>query len=232
MKDRDPALRPEADGPNPLGGNTKVTRQDWLTLAMDVLVSQGVEKVKVLTLGERLGVSRSSFYWYFNSRQDLLDALLDHWQKTNTAAIVAQAEAPAATITEAVCNVFKGMVSPDLFDTALDFAIREWARRSGKVRRILDQSDQRRIQALAAMFERFGYEEIEATTRARVLYYMQVGYNEADLNEPMEDRLKLVPSYLLTFTGLQAPQHELDAFADYMKTLETRTVRGPAAPEA
>ena len=223
MTHRDkPPLRADGSGPNPLGGNTKVTRQDWLTLAMDVLVSQGVEKVKVLTLGKRLGVSRSSFYWYFDSRQDLLDALLDHWQRTNTAAIIGQAEASAASITEAVCNVFKGMVNPDLFDTALDFAVREWARRSGKVRRILDLSDQRRLDALAEMFVRFGYEKLEATTRARVLYYMQVGYNEAELNEPMEDRLKLLPSYLLTFTGVRAPRHEIDAFADYIQAVQDK----------
>ena len=30
-------------------GNIKVTRQDWLDAAMDILVSDGVERVKVLT---------------------------------------------------------------------------------------------------------------------------------------------------------------------------------------
>jgi AcrR family transcriptional regulator len=38
-----------------------------------------------VALGARLGVSRSSFYWYFESRQDLLDALLDAWEVRNTA---------------------------------------------------------------------------------------------------------------------------------------------------
>jgi len=66
---------------------------------MDVLISDGVEKVKVLTLAERLDVSRSSFYWYFKSRQELLDSLLELWEATNTAAIVRQTKAPAKTIT-------------------------------------------------------------------------------------------------------------------------------------
>ena len=61
----------------PLTGNVKGTRADWLNVAMDVLISHGVEQVKVLALAERMGVSRSSFYWYFKSRQDLLDALTD-----------------------------------------------------------------------------------------------------------------------------------------------------------
>ena len=45
------------------------------------------------------------------------------------------------------------------------------------------------LQALHAMFARFGYSEIEAETRARVLYYMQIGYDLAQLNEPMETRI-------------------------------------------
>ncbi len=193
-------------------GNTKVTRKDWLTVALDVLVSDGVEQVKVLSLGERLGVSRSSFYWYFKSRQELLDALLDHWDATNTAALVAQAERKAETITAAVLNIFRCVVDPDLFNTPLDFAVRDWARRSGKVRAVLDRSNARRLDALTAMFERYGYGHLEAVTRARVLYYMQVGYDDADLNEPIAERVAMVPMYLYCFTGREPRQAEIDEF--------------------
>ncbi|MEM7669398.1 MAG: TetR/AcrR family transcriptional regulator, partial [Pseudomonadota bacterium] len=50
-------------------GNTKVSREDWLSHAMEILIDRGVDHVKVLTVGDRLGVSRSSFYWYFKNRQ-------------------------------------------------------------------------------------------------------------------------------------------------------------------
>ena len=216
---------PQAADEEDLPGNTKVTRADWLNVAMDALVSDGVESVKVLGLGERLGVSRSSFYWYFKSRQDLLDALLDHWQSTNTAAMVAQADAPAATITEAVCNVFRCVIDRELFNNALDFAIREWARRSGTVRRVLDQSDAARLAALTAMFVRFGYPEREAMTRARVLYYMQIGYNFADLHEPMADRLALVPAYLLTFTGVEPRPQEIADFNAFAHAIDERDAK-------
>ncbi|NOD30919.1 TetR/AcrR family transcriptional regulator [Ruegeria atlantica] len=203
---------PEAE---PLIGNIKVTRDDWLNVAMDVLISDGVDQIKVLNLAERMAVSRSSFYWYFKSRQELLDALLARWQATNTAALVAQAEAPAETITAAVCNVHRCVVNTDLFDTALDFAVRDWARKSGKVRRILDQSDARRLEALHAMFARYGYSEIEAETRARVLYYMQIGYDLAQLNEPIEMRLSMVPHYLYAFTGVEPKPEEVEEFSAY-----------------
>ncbi|WP_298849705.1 TetR/AcrR family transcriptional regulator [uncultured Ruegeria sp.] len=203
---------PEAE---PLIGNIKVTRDDWLNVAMDVLISDGVDQIKVLNLAERMAVSRSSFYWYFKSRQELLDALLARWQATNTAALVAQAAAPAETITAAVCNVHRCVVNTDLFDTALDFAVRDWARKSGKVRRALDQSDTRRLEALHAMFARFGYSGIEAETRARVLYYMQIGYDLAQLNEAIETRISMVPHYLYAFTGVEPKPEEIEEFSAY-----------------
>ena len=86
-----PILHRDNPDAEPLIGNIKVTRTDWLNVAMDVLVTDGVEQVKVLALAERMGVSRSSFYWYFKSRQELLDALLTSWDQTNTAVLITQA---------------------------------------------------------------------------------------------------------------------------------------------
>ncbi len=210
-----PILHRDDPKAEPLVGNVKVTRDDWLNVAMDVLISDGVDQIKVLNLAERMAVSRSSFYWYFKSRQELLDALLARWQATNTAALIAQAEARAETITGAVCNVHRCVVNTALFDTALDFAVRDWARKSGKVRRVLDQSDAKRLQALHAMFARYGYPEIEAETRARVLYYMQIGYDLAQLNEPMDTRISMVPHYLYVFTGVEPRPEEVAEFSAY-----------------
>lgn len=212
-----PILHRDDPSAEPLVGNIKVTRDDWLNVAMDVLVSDGVEQVKVMNLAERMAVSRSSFYWYFKSRQDLLDALLAKWQATNTAGLIAQTELPAQTITGAVCNLFHCVVDPALFDTALDFAVRDWARRSGKVRRLLDLSDSRRLEALTAMFLRYDYSQIEAETRARVLYYMQIGYDLAQMNEPIDQRLSFVRHYLFVFTGVQARDEEVDAFSAFAR---------------
>ncbi len=184
-----------------LVGNVKVTREDWINAARVMLVEEGAERVKIAPIAARLDVSRSSFYWYFKSHSDLMDALLEHWSAMNTAALVAQAGMPADRITGAVCNVFKCVINPDLFDNRLDFAIRDWARKDPTVRAALDASDAKRLKALSEMFERYDYPPFEAKTRARILYYMQVGYTDAELQEPMAERLAMVPMYLLGFTG-------------------------------
>lgn len=206
----------------PLSGNVKVTRQDWLDVAMDLLVSDGVSEVKILTIGNRLQVSRSSFYWYFKSRKDLLDQLLAEWERTNTGALVRAAEAPAATITEAVCNFFRNIVDPDGFDHQLDFAVREWARRDAAVRRVIDRSDTARHRALAVMFERHGYRPAEADIRARVLYYQQIGYHALELNETLEERLARVEGYLHAFTGVMPTAAEVRSFCDYARAAALR----------
>ncbi|MGR3615530.1 MAG: TetR/AcrR family transcriptional regulator [Paracoccaceae bacterium] len=220
-----PILHRDDPAAEPLIGNIKVTRDDWLNVAMDVLISDGVEQVKVLALAERMAVSRSSFYWYFKSRQDLLDALLKTWEETNTAGMVAMAEAEAASITAAICNVFRCTANPDLFNTALDFAVRDWARRSGPVRSLLDRSDQRRVDALTRMFQRYDYAAFEAEIRAKVLYYMQLGYDIAQLNEPNDERVEAVPEYLRVFTGRDPLPGEVEEFRSYATAYWSRLPR-------
>jgi AcrR family transcriptional regulator len=175
----------------------------------------GVDHVTVLRLGEKLGVSRSSFYWYFKNREELLDALLDRWETFNTRSILNAAEAPAGTVNQAVLNVFRCWVNPAIFSPRLDFAVRDWARRSAHVRKALDRSDRLRTEGLRAMFARFGYEDEDAFVRARVLYAMQIGYWALDLREPIETRLGLTPHYLKTFTGVDPTEAEIGAFRAY-----------------
>ncbi len=208
-------MKAEARAAGPGPGNVKATRDDWVDLALSVLTREGVAGVAVLPLSERLGVSRSSFYWYFKNRDHLLAELLKRWESLNTKSIVRQSEAPAATINEAVCNVFRCWVDPQLFSPRLDFAVREWARRSEAVRRELDWSDAERTEAIRAMFVRFGYAGKDALVRARVLYYMQIGYYALDIREPMEARLALTPHYLECFTGAPAREEEIASFRAY-----------------
>lgn len=213
----DPLLHRDNPQAEPLVGNIKVTRQDWLHLALRVMVSDGIEQVKVMTLADRMQVSRSSFYWYFKSRQALLDALLDQWETRTTSGMLAQAARPAATITEAVLQLQHCVVNRDLFDTPLDFAVRDWSRRSAPVRKRLEQADARRVAAIKDMFLRHGYRPLEAQTRARVLYYMQLGYDMAQLGETLDQRLSSVSQYLLVFTGHPGSAEEIDAFAAYAR---------------
>lgn len=190
----------------------RTTRDDWIALALAILVEEGVEHVKVMNLAQRLNVSRSSFYWFFKSRNDLLDRLLHLWEHKNTAGIVARARRPSDTITEAVLSVSECWVDEEIYDPRLDFAVREWARRSSDVRRRVDEADDARVQALTGMYRRHGFGDPDAFIRARVLYFTQIGYYALELREPMDLRLSFLEAYLRGFTGVDASQTELRRF--------------------
>ena len=217
MTTQTPILHRDDPDREPLAGHTRVTREDWLRMARDTLIRDGVDQVKILTLAERMEVSRSSFYWYFGNRQDLLTQLLAEWERTNTGILIAYAERPADTIIDAVNNFFRCVVDPDGFNHRLDFAVREWARRDDGVRRVIDRSDTARTEAIAAMFRRHGYAEDEADIRARVLYYQQIGYYALELNETLDQRLSRVAGYLHCFTGVHPTDAQVRDFADYAR---------------
>lgn len=217
MENRDtPLLDRNNPDVEPLGGHTKVTRNDWLNIARDILVNDGVGEVKILKMAGQLGVSRSSFYWYFENRKDLLNALLEEWANRNTARIVAHCQRDTRNITEALCNFFQCFVNPAIFDTGLDFAVREWARRDRGLRARIDEADESRMQAINAMYLRHGYEARDADARARILYYMQLGYHALKESEPMQERMSRMVPYVRGFTGQEPDLDAIAAFDAYI----------------
>lgn len=207
-----PLLHRDDPDKAPLAGHTKVTQEDWLRMARNTLVQDGVDQVKILTLAERMQVSRSSFYWYFRNREELLQALLDDWEAINTRQILEHCALQAGSISEAVLNFFRCFVDPARFDRGLDFAVREWSRRDEALRVRVDAADATRIDAVTAMFARFGFDATEADARARILYFMQLGYHALDVREPMQTRMSRVAPYLKGFTGEAPNQDAIQAF--------------------
>ena len=185
----------------------------WIAAAYDVLVDQGVDAVKVMTLAKALGLSRTGFYWHFKDRDALLAALLDRWRDKNTGNLIRRTEAYADTITEAAFNLFDCWLRPDLFDAQFDFAIRNWALGDPQLRLIVEASDAIRIKAIRAMFERFGFGPDQARVRSYTVYYTQIGYISMMVKEPPEVRLPRMPLYVEAFTGTTPTQAEVARFA-------------------
>ena len=184
----------------------------WLDAAYEMLVETGVESVKVMPLAERLGLSRTSFYWHFPDREALLAGLVARWQAKNTGNLVARCRAPAATVCEAMLNLFDCWYDNALFDSRLEFAMRTWALTDKAVETAMADADTQRIAAITDLFRRFGYAETEADTRARTLYLTQVGYIALRSQESLAVRMARIPAYVLTFSGVAPKESELAAF--------------------
>lgn len=56
-------------------------RNDWLRAARLALLRGGVEAVRVEKLARDLHVTKGSFYWHFQDREELLEILLCEWEE-------------------------------------------------------------------------------------------------------------------------------------------------------
>lgn len=45
-------------------GGGRSTKEDWLNLAKETLIGEGIDQVKIQVMAKKLRVSRSSFYWF------------------------------------------------------------------------------------------------------------------------------------------------------------------------
>ncbi|MGV8985233.1 MAG: TetR/AcrR family transcriptional regulator [Cypionkella sp.] len=184
----------------------------WLNAAYALLIEGGVEAVKVMTLARRAGLTRTGFYWHFRDLNALLDALVERWEQTNTGNLVARANAPASSITEAMLNVFDCWHDATMFDAPLDLAVRNWARIDRDVQTRLDQADARRTNALVDMFLRFDYPPEAALIRSLTVLYTQIGYISMRVAETQEQRLVRVPQYVEVFTGVKPSLADMECF--------------------
>ncbi len=186
--------------------------EGWLEAAYQALLESGVDSVKILPLAKRLNLSRTSFYWFFKDREELLSALVARWRDKNTGGIVKQSEAYAESLAEAMLNVFDCWLNKELFDSQFEFAVRSWALQSPEILEEVHRADQIRVDALKRMFMRFGYEDGPADVRARTTYLVQIGYISMQSSEDIALRMKRIPEYIAIYTGEIPQQRELDRF--------------------
>lgn len=188
------------------------SQEAWLEAACELFLESGIDSVKILPLAKRLNLSRTSFYWFFKDREELLAALIGLWRDKNTGNLIKQSEAYAENLVEAMFNVFDCWISTDLFDARFEFAVRSWALQSEDILAEVQAADQARLEALKQMFIRFGQTETHADVRARTTYLVQIGYISMQSKEDVSMRMKRIPNYIEIYTGQQPQQRDLDRF--------------------
>lgn len=188
------------------------SQEGWLEAAYESLLESGVDSVKILPLAKRLNLSRTSFYWFFKDRDELLNALLGKWREKNTGNLIKQSGAYAETVVEAMLNVFDCWLDKSLFDSQFEFAVRSWALQSDEILAEVQNADQARISAITEMFVKFGYDAVSADVRARAIYLVQIGYITMQSKEDVALRMKRIPTYVEIYTGKKPEQRELDRF--------------------
>lgn len=72
-----------------------LSTQDWALAALDEMADRGIDAVAVEALARKLGVTKGSFYWHFNNRDNLIRAALTEWEARETDVLLARARTEA-----------------------------------------------------------------------------------------------------------------------------------------
>lgn len=171
-------------------------RSNWINAARNALIKHGESGVKVDILARQMKIARSSFYWRFENRQALLEALLADWRDGNTKPMLeAIKRARANGDPKDFKHVDELWFEEKDYDPRYDAAVREWARTDKTVAKAVRKIDKVRIDAFAEMFRSYGFKGKDALIRARILYYHQIGYYTLNIQETTEARRRLSPYY-------------------------------------
>jgi AcrR family transcriptional regulator len=176
-------------------------REIWLDTARRALIEEGVVGVEINKLARRLGSSRGGFYWFFKDRAQLLEELLAYWVETSSVLFDRILQLPGRNGMEEYLAMTNLWIDENEYDPKWDGAVRDWARTSKSVRKIVQAVDQKRIAVLERIFNDMGYTGMEARVRARVMYYHQVGYYALGVHESRKTRRALIPYYRKALTG-------------------------------
>ncbi len=186
-----------------------LTPDDWIDAAIDVLVDDSVNAVRVDVLAKGLLVTRGSFYWHFRDRDDLLTQILKRWADAATEQLINRFErsgaTPDALIRELASLPFRGRAAHR--SAAIDLAIRAWARRDEMARRAVDDVDAKRLSYITHCFVALGHGIKEAQHRAFLLYSYMMGealLKRQGTDSQRKDRLHFIEALLLDETGKAA----------------------------
>ena len=157
---------------------SRLSAEDWALAALDVIAESGLVAVAVEPLAKRLGVTKGSFYWHFPSREALLVAALERWERTEQETVFGQLEAvsdPRARLRDLfrlVAHELRPHVIYSELLKALDHPV---------VKPVLERVSQRRLDYLTASFRQAGMGRIDAQNRARLAYAAYVGFLQLSL---------------------------------------------------
>ncbi|MEP3329177.1 TetR/AcrR family transcriptional regulator [Sedimentitalea sp.] len=184
----------------------------WLGAAYELLVSDGIDAVKIMALAKKLNLSRTGFYWFFADLKELHIAMIERWENQNTGNLVERCNKPALNICQALFNLMDCWLDQSLFDARLDLAIRNWARVDGELQARVNDADRVRIDAIAGLFQRHGFSSDQAHVRSLTVVFTQIGYISMEVEEARQERLARVQHYVEIFSGTVPSRRDVEVF--------------------
>ena len=172
----------------------RLSVDDWIGAALEIMATEGIGGVKIQRLCDQLGVTKGSFYWHFKDLDAFLDAIAERWRdgegSFRSRLDTAVRSNPKRGLADAVSAFLDRRLG------RLERAMRDWSRTDERARAAIKSADKRTFDALVSGFEGLGFDRTESDVRAKILFYAGVGFGDVgpigDRSEPARQLETLV----------------------------------------
>lgn len=156
----------------------RLSAPDWEQAALDLIAESGLGAVAVEPLARRLGVTKGSFYWHFPTREALIKAALERWERHDEEEVMAQVE-PIADPRERLRELFR-RVSREMQSHVIYAALMQ-SLDHPVVKPVMTRVSQRRLDVLTAAYRQSGFDRRAAGQRALLAYSAYTGFLQLSL---------------------------------------------------
>lgn len=170
----------------------RLNKKLWLTRGLEALRVYGLRGLGAEPLAKMIGVTKGSFYNNFKDRQELLNSLLDLWEREVTVEIINHiARVPGGPKKRLLAMM--EYVLKDKFDK-YDPAMRAWASHDEIAAEVVRRVDAERLSFITGLFKETGFSDKQAEMRARVMYYYMIGEFSIMTDDSDTRRMNLLKS--------------------------------------
>jgi len=164
----------------------------WLDVGISRIAKYGLSGINVTEMAEETKIAKSSFYHYFNTKDEYLDQLLEYWEEEGTISIIRNAllhpdiKHPVKHLLE---NVF-GINFIHEF-VLQQFRVSSFDNKS--IHKKVAEIDLMRVSFLTAMLNKSGYTGTEAKKKGRQVYLFFLGnLANCNLKPPNKKEVQLI----------------------------------------
>ncbi len=151
-------------------------KQNWIFLGYKLFSEQGISGIVVEKMAKKLGVNKSSFYWYFKTKKDFVNEIISYWVSTNTNQIILITDSEKSGKERFEKLIELSFTKGHFLD--FNFFLKRYALKNQKIQSIIDKIDNQRISYTKNILTDMNFSAIEAETKSILLYKYLIGYHE------------------------------------------------------
>ncbi len=161
------------------------TREDWLNLGLELFNQKGKSALVVEKMANSLRVSKTSYYWYFKTRNDFLLELAKHWIEKGTTSYI-DASKNFKSDKEKLYYLTKSVFIQGHSLNAIRFW-RDISKDSCTINTIVKNVEKQRIEYIQSLLT-YKFDINQAHNRADMLYHYFLGWSERHREITIDDR--------------------------------------------